>query len=64
MNPIAMSIAALVVLPAFGLVTWAWLTMAQIEEDLRVFSGVEGRYFEIGPQATKSTEGARWPVPG
>lgn len=41
MNPTAMLIAALVVLPAVGLVTWARLTMAQVEEDLRSFSGIE-----------------------
>jgi hypothetical protein len=41
MNPTAMIIATLVILPAVGLVTWAHLVMAQVEEELRTFSGCE-----------------------
>lgn len=64
MNPTAMFVAALIVLPAAGLVTWAWFAMAQVEEELRSFSGFEGLHFEIGPQAAPGAEGARWPIPG
>lgn len=64
MNPGAMFIAALILLPAFGLVTWAWLSMAQVEANLRAFSAFENVHFEIGPQATEDSEGARWPIPG
>lgn len=64
MNPTAMFIAALIVLPAAGLVAWAWFAMAQVEEELRSFSGFEGLHFEIGPQAASNAEGARWPIPG
>lgn len=64
MNPTAMFIAALVLLPAVGLVTWAVFAMAQVEEELRAFSGFEGMHFEIEPQAAENAEGARWPIPG
>lgn len=57
-----MFIAALIVLPAAGLVIWAWLCMAQIEEDLRAFSVFEGLHFES--RLPQSTEGVRWPIPG
>lgn len=40
-------IGALVVLPAAGLVAWAWFAMAQVEEQLRLFSGFEGMHFDI-----------------
>ena len=63
MNLTAMFTALLVILPAIGLLTWAWLSMAQVEEDLRAFGGFEWKHFEIGLQATASTEGARWPTP-
>jgi len=39
-------IAALVVLPAAGLVAWVWFVMAQVEQDLRSFSDFEGMHFE------------------
>lgn len=64
MNPTAMFIAALILVPAFGLVTWAWLSMAQVEEDLRGFSGFEGLHFEADPRASGSTQGRIWPTPG
>lgn len=64
MNPTAMSIAALIVLPAVGLVTWAWFAMAQVEKEMHSFSGFEGMHFEIGPQAAHNAGGARWPIPG
>ena len=64
MNPTAMVIAALIVLPAVALATWAWFAMVQVEEDLRTFSGFEGLHFEIGPQAAPNAEGVRWPIPG
>jgi hypothetical protein len=47
MSLTAMFIAALVILPAIGLVLWAWFAMAQIEEDLRSFIGFEGLHFDI-----------------
>lgn len=42
-----MFIAALIVLPAVGLVCWAWLCMAQAEKDLRAFSGSGGPAAEM-----------------
>ncbi len=64
MNPAAVFIATLILLPAIGLVTWVWFAMAQVEKELRSFSGFEGLHFEIGPQAADNFEGARWPIPG
>ena len=47
MHPKAMFMSALILLPAVGLVTWVWLAMARVDEDLRSFSGFEGMHFEI-----------------
>jgi len=47
MNAVSMLIAALVILPAVGLVAWAWFAMTQVEEDLRSFIGFDGLRFEI-----------------
>ena len=46
MKPTAMLLAALVILPAVGLATWAWFAVAQVDADLRSFSGFEGMHFE------------------
>jgi len=46
MNSNGLFIAALVVLPAFGLATWAWFAMAQVEEELRAFRGFEGMHLD------------------
>lgn len=43
----AMVIAAVVVLPAVGLVTWAWLSTAQVEDDLRALVGFDAMDFEV-----------------
>ena len=64
MTPTSIFIAALILLPAVGLVVWAWFTMDRIEEDLRSLGGFEGMHFEIGPQGAQDAEGARWPIPG
>jgi hypothetical protein len=53
MSLTAMFIAALVILPAIGLVLWAWFAMAQIEEDLRSFIGFEGLHFDIWLRAAR-----------
>ena len=64
MNPTAMFFAALILLPAAGLLAWAWFAMAKVQDDLRSFDGFEGMHFEIGPQAANHTMGAKWPTPG
>lgn len=46
MNPTAMVIVTLILLPAVGLVTWAWFAIARVKQDLRVLSGLEGMHFE------------------
>lgn len=47
MNAVSMLIAALVILPAAGLVAWAWFAITQVEEELRSFTGFDGLHFEI-----------------
>jgi hypothetical protein len=64
MNPTAMFVAALIVLPALGLVAWVWLAMSRVEQELREFNGFEGLHFEVGPQAVQNAEGAAGPLPG
>jgi len=59
MTPTPIFIAALILLPAVGLVVWAWFTMDRIEEDLRSLGGFEGMHFAIGPSSAGNAEGAR-----
>jgi len=51
MIPTTAFIAAVIVLPAVGLVAWAWFSMARVEEDLCSLGGLERMHFGIGPQA-------------
>jgi hypothetical protein len=53
-----MFITALILVPAFGLVAWAWLSMAQVEEELRGFNGFEGLHFESDHHAVTGPQGA------
>jgi hypothetical protein len=46
MNAVSMLIAALVILPAGGLVVWAWFAMTQVEEELRSFTAFDGLHFD------------------
>ncbi len=56
MNLAVLFIAAFVViLLATGLLIWVWFAIAEVEEDLRAFSGFEGMHFEVGPTATVGT---------
>jgi len=64
MTPTAIFIAGLILLPAVGLLTWAWFAMAQVEAELRFFSGFEGMHLESGTHTAQDSEGARWPTPG
>ena len=47
MKPTAMVVATLIVLPAVGLMTWAWFSIAQVKQDLRALSGFEGMHLEV-----------------
>lgn len=47
MNPTALFITGLVILPAVALVTWAWLATARVGEQLRSFGGVEGMHVTL-----------------
>jgi len=46
MNSTPIFLAALVIVPAIGL-AWAWFAIAQVDEQLRSFSGFEGMHFDI-----------------
>lgn len=47
MNSITLLIAALVLLPATALATWAYFAMAQVEDELRAFAGFDRMDFEV-----------------
>ena len=64
MNLAEMFVAALFLIPATGLVTWAWFAMAQVEARMGALDGFEGMHFEIGPQSAEDAEGAPWPTRG
>lgn len=61
MDPYALWIAAMIILPAIGLVIWALFSVAKVDTELRAFSGFERAHFDIGLQALASAEGAAWP---
>ncbi|MCU7373763.1 hypothetical protein PEC18_23775 [Paucibacter sp. O1-1] len=44
MDIVPILIASSLVLPAVGLVSWAWLCMAQVETDLREFNAFGGHW--------------------
>lgn len=54
MNNLPLIIAALVLLPAIGVVVWAWWSMARTEDDLRTAAGLQGSDFEIGTWPTSA----------
>ena len=47
MSAVSMLMAALVILPAAGLVAWASFALTQVEEEFRSFTGFDGLHFEI-----------------
>jgi hypothetical protein len=47
MAAVSMSMAALVILPAAGLVAWTFFAMTQVEAELRSFTGFDRLHFEI-----------------
>jgi hypothetical protein len=46
MIDVSLLLAALAVLPAFGLAAWVWLSMASANEDMRSLEGFKGLHFE------------------
>jgi hypothetical protein len=54
MNTLPLLIAALVMLPAIGVMLWAWSTMQRAENDLRVDAGLEHGDFDIGTWPSSS----------
>lgn len=63
MNSDALWLTFLILLPALGLVLWAWRTMSQFEEELRAFSAFERADFEIGALGAAPQAVAAWPGP-
>jgi hypothetical protein len=49
-----MLIAALVMVPAVGIMLWAWWTMQRAENDLRVAAGLENADLDIGTWPSSS----------
>ena len=47
MQSTTLFIAALLILSAAGLFTWAWVAMARVNADLWSFTGFEGLHFDI-----------------
>lgn len=47
MNNVSTLFALLVVLPAVGLVVWAWFAMTEVEDELRSFTVLDDLRFEI-----------------
>ncbi len=39
-------IVALVLVPALGAMYWVWLSMAEVEQDLSAYRGLDGLYFD------------------
>jgi hypothetical protein len=52
MDTLPFFIAALVMIPAIGVMLWAWWTMQRAENDLRVDAGLEKADFDIGTWPT------------
>lgn len=48
MDTLPLLIAALIVLPAIGVVLWAWWTMRRAQDELRIDAGLEKADFAIG----------------
>lgn len=59
MTPTAVFIAALILVPAVGLVVWVWFTMDRLAEGMRSANVFEGKHFEIGPWASEYSKGAK-----
>jgi hypothetical protein len=58
-NPSTVVLAGLILLPAAGLVAWAWHAAAQVERDMQALGGFDEAHFEIGPMALPGPEAAR-----
>lgn len=48
-----MFIAALTLLSAVGLLTWAWFAVTRVEQGLRDLGSFDGWHFEVGSDAPK-----------
>lgn len=46
MSTFMLSVAAVAIVPAFGLAAWLWLVSAGVNDELRTFAGFEGMHFE------------------
>ena len=65
MQPTLLVFAALLILPAVGLFTWAWFAIAQVEAGMQSFSGFDGLHFNsLTPSLRAGAQGPPWPIPG
>ncbi len=55
MNTLPLLIAVLVMLPAIGVMLWAWWTMQRAEHDLRLDAGLDKADFDIGTWPSSSS---------
>jgi hypothetical protein len=46
MSTLVLLIAAVAMVPAFGLAAWVWHTSTRVDDDLRTFAGFEGLHLE------------------
>jgi hypothetical protein len=51
-------IAGAILVPAAGLVAWAWFAWSRIDEELRSIGGFEGMHFDLEPRAVAGRKGA------
>lgn len=59
MNPTAMFITSLLIVPGIGLLTWVWFAISQVETELHALRGFEGMHFEDYPASTDRSLGTR-----
>lgn len=60
MDTLPLIIAALVVLPAIGVMLWARWTMQRAENDLRVDAGLEKADLDIGTWPSSNPRSVTW----
>ena len=57
MNTTHLLIAALVLIPALGIMLWAWSTMRRAENNLRIDAGLQPADLEIGTWPSSNVVG-------
>lgn len=47
MNHTSIALSALLLVPVIGLLTWLYIALTRVNEELRAFSGFDGLHFEV-----------------